>query len=215
MRNSRPEVDGPDGPQQFLLSLCMQLQPNIELVVLLRTKIVDNIMTHFSFGKYKKSNAEVQSLIHNDKIFTSTFAEELELQTEQGVRNYMEKLANFDRVSLCIELGKVRASKFNLMFIQSRLGSDQKSYALITEMTDKTVMLCSQVFGKSVVFGYNNNDLRSFNQLVNKLDDSVANLDLNLDRHGKELFRRIGENLNLYNSNPNMNQSEIRNSYVS
>ena len=28
MMNSRPEVDGADGPQQFILALCMQLQPN-------------------------------------------------------------------------------------------------------------------------------------------------------------------------------------------
>lgn len=53
MRNSRPEVDGPDGPQQFILALCMQLQPNVDLVVDFRTKIVDNIMKTLSFGKYK------------------------------------------------------------------------------------------------------------------------------------------------------------------
>lgn len=53
MRSSRPEVDGPDGPQQFILALCMQLQPNVELVVDLRTKIVDNVMRALSFGKYK------------------------------------------------------------------------------------------------------------------------------------------------------------------
>lgn len=53
MKDSRPEVDGPDGPQQFILALCMQLQPNVDLVVELRTKIVDNIMKTLSFGKYK------------------------------------------------------------------------------------------------------------------------------------------------------------------
>ena len=53
MRNSRPEVDGPDGPQQFILALCMQLQSNVDLVVDLRTKIVDNIMKTLSFGKYE------------------------------------------------------------------------------------------------------------------------------------------------------------------
>ena len=53
MRNSRPDVDGPDGPQQFILALCMQLQSNVDLVVDLRTKIVDNVMRTLSFGKYK------------------------------------------------------------------------------------------------------------------------------------------------------------------
>ncbi len=53
MSNSRPEVDGPDGPQQFILALCMQLQPNVDLAVDLRTKIVDNVMKTLSFGKYE------------------------------------------------------------------------------------------------------------------------------------------------------------------
>ena len=61
LRNSRPEVDGPDGPQQFILSLCMQLQPNVDLVVDLRTKIVDNIMKNLSFGKYEgEKNASLK-----------------------------------------------------------------------------------------------------------------------------------------------------------
>ncbi|MEZ9576236.1 MULTISPECIES: hypothetical protein [unclassified Vibrio] len=57
MSNSRPEVDGPDGPQQFLLALCMQLQPNVDLVVELRTKIVDNIMKTLSLGKYESQKS--------------------------------------------------------------------------------------------------------------------------------------------------------------
>lgn len=53
MANSWSEVDGPDGPQQFLLWLCTQLQPDVDLVVELRTKIVDNIMKYYEFGKYE------------------------------------------------------------------------------------------------------------------------------------------------------------------
>lgn len=54
MSNSCPEVDGPGGPQQFILTLCMQLQPNVDLVVGLRTRIVDNIMKCSLLGKYGK-----------------------------------------------------------------------------------------------------------------------------------------------------------------
>ena len=65
MKDSRPEVDGPDGPQQFILALCMQLQPNVDLVVEFRIKIVDNIMKTLSFGKYKgqkSSSLKVRSM---------------------------------------------------------------------------------------------------------------------------------------------------------
>lgn len=52
MANSRPEVDGPDGPQQFLLYLTTNLRSDIDLMVKFRTTIVDNIMKKLSVGKY-------------------------------------------------------------------------------------------------------------------------------------------------------------------
>jgi hypothetical protein len=60
--NSWPEVDGPDGPQQFILALCIQLQPNIDLAVDLRIQIVDNVMKTLLFGKYKdQKNSSLKS----------------------------------------------------------------------------------------------------------------------------------------------------------
>ncbi len=53
MSNSRPEVDGPDGPQQTLIGICSQFISNTDLMVELRTRIVDHIMESFSFGKYE------------------------------------------------------------------------------------------------------------------------------------------------------------------
>jgi hypothetical protein len=38
------EVDGPEGPQQLLLQLCMQMRKNMELVVEFRTSVVQRIM---------------------------------------------------------------------------------------------------------------------------------------------------------------------------
>lgn len=53
MNNSIPEVDGPGGPQELILGLCMQLHPDMDLVVKFRTMIVDNVMKKFSLGKYQ------------------------------------------------------------------------------------------------------------------------------------------------------------------
>lgn len=58
MSNSMPEVDGPAGPQQLILALCMQLQPNADLVVKFRTLVVDKIMQQFSLGKYSSPKTE-------------------------------------------------------------------------------------------------------------------------------------------------------------
>ena len=51
MSNSFEEVDGPNGPQQELLNLCMMLYPNQDLMVELRIKVVDHIMKIWELGK--------------------------------------------------------------------------------------------------------------------------------------------------------------------
>lgn len=60
LSNSKPEVDGPDGPQQTLLAICSQLMSNADLMVELRTRIADNIMKIFSFGKYASQKASLK-----------------------------------------------------------------------------------------------------------------------------------------------------------
>lgn len=52
MHNSFEEVDGPNGPQQLILNLCMMLYPDQNLMAELRIKAVDNIMKIWGIGKY-------------------------------------------------------------------------------------------------------------------------------------------------------------------
>lgn len=57
MDNSMTAVDGPDGPQQFLRFIGMQLSEPLNVQVSL--KILDGVMQHFSIGKYKKLKTSV------------------------------------------------------------------------------------------------------------------------------------------------------------
>ena len=52
MSNSFDEVDGENGPQQFLLSAVLMIQ-DVDLMVSLRITTVDKIMQHWNLGKYK------------------------------------------------------------------------------------------------------------------------------------------------------------------
>ena len=52
MQRSCPEIDGKDGPQQFLLNISTQLHSDTDLMVEFRTKIADNVMKRFYLGKY-------------------------------------------------------------------------------------------------------------------------------------------------------------------
>jgi hypothetical protein len=61
LNNSSPEIDGPEGPQQLLHSLCMQLMPNQALTAKFRCKVDDKIMERFGLGRYASTaprNAE-------------------------------------------------------------------------------------------------------------------------------------------------------------
>jgi len=50
MRRSFPEVDGPNGPQQTLLRICMQLGSNVDRMVAMRVGIVRRLLKKAPFG---------------------------------------------------------------------------------------------------------------------------------------------------------------------
>lgn len=47
MQNSIPEVDGPDGPQQTLLTLLMQVTSSPEMIASIRIRVVQKIINHW------------------------------------------------------------------------------------------------------------------------------------------------------------------------
>ncbi len=58
MQNSRPEIDGVDGPQQFLTNISNHLNSDIDLMVKFRTKTGDKVMQLFQLGKYFNNDLE-------------------------------------------------------------------------------------------------------------------------------------------------------------
>jgi len=60
MSHSFEEVDGENGPQQEILTLCMMLYSNQNLMAELRVKTVDNIMKHWKLGKYSLVNKKLR-----------------------------------------------------------------------------------------------------------------------------------------------------------
>lgn len=59
LERSRPEVDGPGGPQQTVISNCLQLRDDPNLMVKFRLSVLDKIMRDFEFGKYAPLNEEI------------------------------------------------------------------------------------------------------------------------------------------------------------
>lgn len=54
MRRSSPEIDGPDGPQQYLIGASMQLRSDKNQMIKFRITVVDNVMKHWAIGRYGK-----------------------------------------------------------------------------------------------------------------------------------------------------------------
>jgi len=64
--SSIPEVDGPEGPQQLLLGLSLQIS-NQEQMAEFRCKVDDKIMRGFGFGKYSKKEDRTKDLYRSLK----------------------------------------------------------------------------------------------------------------------------------------------------
>jgi hypothetical protein len=83
------------------------------------------------------------------------------------------------------------AAKYNIMTRQVGLNDLTKRQEILNDLNDKAVVICFTEFGQSAVFGYAGNDLRSFNELVQKIDNEVAQLDLSPDQHGSMLLSKL------------------------
>ena len=72
MDNSMIEVDGPEGPQQFLRYIGMQLSESLRVQVSLG--VVDGVMKHFSLGKYKGQKISVDQNLFFKEIGVNVLA---------------------------------------------------------------------------------------------------------------------------------------------
>ena len=125
---------------------------------------------------------------------TSPFDPKPELQSENGVRDYLSNLSKLNRTELCIEFANVRAAKHNLMMLSGDRDF-QKTQAIVTDLTDKSTAICIFAFGQSAVLGYAGGRLNLFNELINNIDDEIAQLGLEKKQHGELLLSRIREYL--------------------
>ncbi|WP_157269884.1 tetratricopeptide repeat protein [Azohydromonas aeria] len=73
--NSRPEVDGPGGPQQLLMGLCLELMSDQDLMAKFRCMVDDKIMRKFEFGKY--ASQEKYQLPEDLSLITTRHIEEI------------------------------------------------------------------------------------------------------------------------------------------
>lgn len=153
-------------------------------------------MGFFDFLK-SKNNDEDENSSSIKVIITSPFSPTVDIQSEQAVKNYLKKISNLSKIDLCIELSNVMAAKHNLMAIPSGINSFTRNQEIVTDLTDKALTICIISFGQEPILNYCNHDIRVFNELVNEIDNEIAELQLISALHGKEILDRIQKVLSI------------------
>ena len=143
------------------------------------------------FGLFKKK----KDALFRDGIITSPFKPKPELQSEKGARKYVSKIVKLTHSDLCVELACVMGAKYNIMSGQTGPTDWAKRQEIVTDLTDKATVICMAVFGESTVLNYTGNNLTLFNELVNTIDNEVANKNLDPEKHGNLMLSKISDHL--------------------
>ncbi|MDS7945056.1 hypothetical protein IC800_10045 [Acinetobacter seifertii] len=72
MKRSWSDVDGPGGPQQYLVNICLALlsqKINSEVIASLRISIVEYILAHYKFGRYFTNDLTDKNSCYIDLFF--------------------------------------------------------------------------------------------------------------------------------------------------
>lgn len=150
----------------------------------------------------KSSNKKINDDEYDDSsigkiLITSPYNPTIDIQTENGLTNYLKEISSFTLLELSIELSNIMAAKYNKMSTPLGSGTFSENQKIVTDLTDKALFLCFITFGKDKVLNYCNQETRIFNQLINDIDQEVATLHLSPAPHGKEIFDRIHQRIEL------------------
>ncbi|MEZ8968064.1 hypothetical protein FCV82_02070 [Vibrio breoganii] len=123
-------------------------------------------------------------------IITSPFNPTPELQSAEGLQSYLSKLTELSRSDLCIELCSVMAAKYNIKMMPGGLIEKQE---IMTDLTDKATSICMLEFGQATVFGFAGSNLSQLNELINIINEKVAQHELEPELHGSMILRELSE----------------------
>ena len=122
--------------------------------------------------------------------FTSTFEPKVEIQSEVGIKRYMSKLSTFSRTELCTELSNVMAAKYNQMQRPVGILEREERQAVVTDLTDKALMICVVEFGVDPVYDFAGG-ISQLNQKIMDFDRRVSLKEVEPAQHGSMLLKML------------------------
>ena len=101
MQNSFEEVDGPDGPQQFLLSSVMKFSSDMDFMVNLRLKVVERIINDWGLNNHRKVRADnllqsLRSILQDDDSVIPALTNNIPVPASARTRHVNFRKKNID-----------------------------------------------------------------------------------------------------------------------
>lgn len=147
MKNSFDEVDGADGPQEFLVMACMQLN-NIDLMVETRLQVVNFIMKKWNLGKYS-SKINLNTEIQLNYISTIVITMGVEFDETENINDVKTKSIDFTKKILKINGKEVPHFKLYENTLDKRswlAGEEGEIYSMLISVEPKNKQVQFTVF---------------------------------------------------------------------
>ena len=101
LQNSFEEVDGPDGPQQFLLSTIMKFSSDMDFMVNLRLKVVEKIIHDWGLNKKKKGRDDkllksLRNILEDDSSIMPQLTKNIPAPASARIRHVYFRKQNID-----------------------------------------------------------------------------------------------------------------------
>lgn len=167
----------------------------------LSTETIDKAIEHIE-STYEDSSSYIEKSDNDFSddsssikiVLTSPYNIIIEVQSKEGIRNYLFRLSKLTDSDLYIELSNVMAAKHNLVIVPSTLNEAGQKQEKVTDLTDKALLICIYKFGQDIVMDYDDgNNMRKFNELVNNIDEEVAYEELYPEQHGRMMLQKLSQ----------------------
>lgn len=134
-------------------------------------------------------------------VITSPVEPEFLLEDPVAAQGYFMAVVGLSYEEQCVELSNVMSAKYNLMqpsFGVNGFTEFEQRQALITDLTDRVLLLLISVIGRDPIFAKYGTDLRRMNEEFHAVDEEVMLLsDLNPEEYGHELYTRFSKILGI------------------
>lgn len=135
LNRSIPEVDGPNGPQQLLMTISSQISTQ-ELMADFRCRIGDKIMQKFKLGKYGNVEDHIQNLLQklfeiltNDKDVMPALTDKIPAPAGAPVRQINNRMRNIATAKELIENIRRMTGNSTEVVIEHALSGNKKASA--------------------------------------------------------------------------------------